>query len=327
MLQYIARRIGYMAFSLILVTFIGFIIIELPPGSYLETYIMRLRQQGASIPQEQLEGLEKRYGLHDPTYLKFYKWVSGFVRGDFGESFELNLPVSKLIWDRLGLTMGISVLTLIFSWFVAIGVGVYSATHRYTMPDYVIAALQFAGLSIPAFLLALVVMVFAQQVLGMSVGGLLSRDFQDAPWTLAKLADLLKHLWIPIVVIGASGTAWLSRVMRGNLLDVLNMQYVQTARAKGLTERTVIWKHAVRNALHPLVMVLGMSFPALVSGETVVAIVLNLPTVGPIFFRALLNQDMYLAGTILIFLAFMLLVGNLLADILLAWLDPRIRFR
>jgi peptide/nickel transport system permease protein len=170
-------------------------------------------------------------------------------------------------------------------------------------------------------------MVFAQQALGMSVGGLVSRNFQDAPWTLAKLADLLKHLWIPVVVIGASGTAWLSRVMRGNLLDVLNMQYVQTARAKGLNERTVIWKHAVRNALHPLVMVLGMSFPALVSGETVVAIVLNLPTVGPIFFRALLNQDMYLAGTILIFLAFMLLVGNLLADILLAWLDPRIRFR
>jgi len=327
MLQYIARRIGYMAISLIAVTFIGFIVIELPPGSYLETFIERLRQQGASIPQEQLEALERRYGLHDPVYIKFYKWVSGFVRGDFGESFELNLPVSKLIWDRLGLTLGISVLTLIFSWIVAIGVGVYSATHRYTMPDYAIAALQFAGLSIPAFLLALVVMVFAQQVLGMSVGGLVSRNFQDAPWTLAKFVDLLKHLWIPVVVIGASGTAWLSRVMRGNLLDVLNMQYVQTARAKGLNERTVIWKHAVRNALHPLVMVLGMSFPALISGETVVAIVLNLPTVGPIFFRALMNQDMYLAGTILIFLAFMLLVGNLLADILLAWLDPRIRFR
>jgi peptide/nickel transport system permease protein len=327
MLHYIARRIAYMAVSLIAVTFIGFIVIELPPGSYLETYIERLRQQGALIPQEQLEGLEKRYGLHDPIYVKFYKWVSGFVRGDFGESFELNLPVSQLIWERLGLTLGISVLTLIFSWIVAIVVGVYSATHRYTMPDYVIAALQFTGLSMPAFLLALIVMVFAQQVLGMSVGGLLSRDFRDAPWTLAKLVDLLKHLWVPIVVIGASGTAWLSRVMRGNLLDVLNMQYVQTARAKGLNERTVIWKHAVRNALHPLVMVLGMSFPALVSGETVVSIVLNLPTIGPIFFRALLNQDMYLAGTILIFLAFMLLVGNLLADVLLAWLDPRIRFR
>jgi len=315
-----------MAVSLIAVTFIGFIVIELPPGSYLETYIMQLRQQGASIPQEQLEGLERRYGLHDPVYIKFYKWVSGFVRGDFGESFALNLPVSKLIWDRLGLTLALSVLTLMFSWIVAIVVGVYSATHRYTMPDYLIAALQFTGLSVPAFLLALVAMVFSQQVLGMSVGGLVSRNFQDAPWTLAKVADLLKHLWIPIVVIGASGTAWLSRVMRGNLLDVLNMQYVQTARAKGLTERVVIWKHAVRNAMHPLVMALGMSFPGLVSGETVVAIVLNLPTVGPIFFRALLQQDMYLAGTILIFLAFMLLVGNLFADILLAWLDPRIRF-
>ena len=325
MLQYLARRAGYMIMTLIPVAIIGFIIIELPPGSYLEFHIERLRQQGGQIPQEQIDALERRYGLHDPVYVKFYKWVSGFVQGDFGQSFEHNMPVGELIGGRLRFTVTLSLVTLIFSWIVAIAVGVYSATHRYTSSDYVITALQFAGLSIPPFLLALLIMVFAQQVLGMSVGGLFSREYQDAPWNLKKLVDMLKHLWIPIIVIGASGTAWLSRVMRGNLLDVLSMQYVQTARSKGLTERTVIWKHAVRNALHPLVMVLGMSLPGLISGQTIVAIVLNLPTVGPMFFQALLQQDMYLAGTILIFLAAMLLVGNLLADILLAWLDPRIR--
>jgi peptide/nickel transport system permease protein len=312
--------------TLIFVALIGFLIIELPPGSYLEFEIARLRQLGGDMAPDQIRALEIRYGVHDPIYLKFWKWFSGFVRGDFGRSFEYRLPVSELLWERLGFTVLISVLTMIFSWVVSIIVGVYSATHRYTIPDYAITVLQFIGLSVPNFLLALVLMVFAQQVLGMEVGGLFTGAYRDAPWSLAKFVDLLKHLWIPILVIGASGTAWLSRVMRGNLLDVLNMQYVQTARAKGLPERTVIWKHAVRNALHPLVMVLGMSLPGIISGETVVAIVLNMPTTGPLYFRALLQQDMYLAVTFLMFLAVLLLIGNLLADILLAWLDPRIRF-
>ncbi len=326
MLRYILRRSGYMLVTLVFVAILGFIIVELPPGSYLDFEIARLRQLGGNLAPEQIKALEIRFGVNQPEYVKFWKWTSGFVRGDFGRSFEYQREVSELIWGRLGLTLLISVCTLIFSWVVSILVGVFSATHRFTIPDYCVTVLQFAGLSIPAFLLALVLMVFAQQVLGLDVGGLFSLQYRDAPWSLAKLWNLATHLWIPILVIGASSTAWLSRVMRGNLLDALNMQYVQTARAKGLRESTVIWKHAVRNALHPLVMVLGMSLPGIISGETIVAIALNMPTTGPIYFRALLQQDMYLAVSFLMFLAMLLLVGNLLADILLAWLDPRIRF-
>jgi peptide/nickel transport system permease protein len=252
--------------------------------------------------------------------------ISGFVRGDFGEAFAYNKPVSELIWGRLGLTLTFSILSLIFSWVVAIAAGVYSATHRYTIPDYLITVMQFIGLSVPGFLLALVLMVFAQDALGMEVVGLFSSKYINAPWSFNKVLDLLNHIWIPVIVIGASGTAWLSRVMRANLLDVLNMQYVQTARAKGLKENIVIWKHAFRNAIHPLIMVLGASLPGIISGETIVALVLNLPTTGPLYVNALLAKDMYLAGTFLIFLSLALLLGNLGADILLAWVDPRIRY-
>lgn len=326
MLAYIVRRLGHALITLTFVTVIGFIIIDLPPGDYLDTYIQRLRSQGSDLALEDIRQLEIRYGVNDPLPVKFWKWISRFVVGDFGMSFQYEVPVSELIWTRLGLTLLFSVLTLIFTWVVAIAVGVYSATHRNTAPDYLITAVQFAGLSIPPFLLALVVMVYAQQKLGMNVGGLFSPEFEKAAWSWARVRDLLNHLWIPVIVISASSTAWLSRIMRTNLLDVLGMQYVQTARAKGLPEYRVIWKHAVRNALHVLVMVFGMSFPALISGQTVVSIVLNLPTTGPLFFNALLNQDMYLAGTFLVFLAILLIVGNLVADILLAWLDPRIQF-
>jgi peptide/nickel transport system permease protein len=231
-----------------------------------------------------------------------------------------------LIWGRLGLTFVFSFLSLIFSWVAAIAMGVYSATHRYTIPDYIITVLQFIGLAVPNFLLALLLMVFAQNVFHMQVGGLYSDIYQNAPFSLPKFLDLLNHMWIPIIVIGASGTAWLSRVMRANLLDVLNMQYVQTARAKGLNENVVVWKHAFRNAIHPLIMVLGGSLPGLISGETIVALVLNIPTTGPLYFNALIQKDMYLAGAFLVFLAIALLLGNLGADILLAWVDPRIRY-
>jgi peptide/nickel transport system permease protein len=315
-----------MFITLVIVTIIGYIIIELPPGSFVENEILRLQKQGGTMTKEQVESLYRRYGLNQPMYVRFFKWISGFVRGDFGEAFAYNMPVRDLIGARLGFTVIISTLTLIFSWVVAILVGVYSATHRYTVPDYIITVLQFIGLAVPNFLLALILMMIAQQAFGMQVGGLYSRQFENAPWSFAKFLDLLNHLWIPVLVIGASGTAWLSRVMRANLLDVLNMQYVQTARAKGLNESVVIWKHAVRNAIHPLIMVLGSSLPGIISGETIVAIVLNLPTTGPLYFNALLNQDMYLAGTFLMFLAIMLLVGNLGADMLLAWVDPRIRY-
>jgi peptide/nickel transport system permease protein len=326
MLNYFIRRLGYMLVTLVIVTILGYIIIELPPGSYVETEVRRLQRAGGTMNQEQVKALYRRYGLDQPSYVRFWKWISGFVRGDFGEAFAYNMPVSNLIGARLGFTIVISLLTLIFSWVTAIFIGVYSATHRYTIPDYIITTLQFIGLAVPNFMLALLLMVGAQRFFNIEVGGLYSRQFENAPFNLAKFLDLLKHLWIPVIVIGAGSTAWLSRVMRANLLDVLNMQYVQTARAKGLHENVVTWKHAVRNAIHPLIMVLGGSLPAIISGETIVAIVLNLPTTGPLYFNALLNQDMYLAGTFLMFLAILLLVGNLGADMLLAWVDPRIRY-
>ncbi len=324
--QYLLRRLGYMFVTLVIVTILGYIIIELPPGSYVDAEIQRLRALGGNLAPNEIQALYKRYGLDKPAYERFLIWITNFVRGDFGEAFRYNLPVSQLIFDRLGMTLVFSGLSLIFSWVVAIFVGVYSATHRYTIPDYIITVLQFIGLSVPNFLLALVLMVFAQDVLHMEVGGLYSSAYVNAPWSFAKFLNLLNHMWIPILVIAASGTAWLSRVMRANLLDVLNMQYVQTARAKGLNENVVIWKHAFRNAIHPLIMVLGGSLPGLISGETVVSMVLNLPTTGPLYFNALLDKDMYLAGAFLVFLAVALLVGNLGADILLAWVDPRIRY-
>lgn len=323
---YILRRLGYMAITMVIVTILGYIIIELPPGNYVEAEVQRLRQQGGNLSAGQINSLYRRYGLDKPEYVRFWLWIKGFVRGDFGQSFAYNLDVSQLIWSRLGLTLLFSFLALIFSWIVAIAAGVYSATHRYTIPDYAITVLQFVGLSVPSFLLALVLMVFAQNTLHMEVGGLYSSKFVNAPFSFAKFLDLLNHMWIPIIVIGASGTAWLSRVMRANLLDVLNMQYVQTARAKGLHENKVIWKHAFRNAIHPLIMVLGGSLPGLISGETITSLVLNLPTTGPLYVNALLQKDMYLAGAFLVFLALALLIGNLGADLLLAWVDPRIRY-
>lgn len=326
MTGYILRRIGYMLVTLVFVIIVGFMLIELPPGSYLEFHIQSLREQGGNITRDRIEAIERRYGLNDPVYVKFWKWISGWPQGDFGESFQHNRPVSELIWSRLSYTIMISMLTLIISWTLAIMIGVYSATHRYTIPDYIITALQFGALAIPNFLLALVLMIFLQQTFGTHVGALFSPEYRDAPWTMAKVWDLISHLWVPIVILGVAGTAWTSRVMRANLLDVLNMQYVQTARAKGVRERKVIWKHAVRNALHPLVMTLGMSLPGIIGGELVVATVLNLPTSGPLYFQALMQQDMYLAGTFLVFLSVALLVGNLLADIMLAWLDPRIQY-
>jgi peptide/nickel transport system permease protein len=325
MLNFIARRLVYMVITLFFISIVSFILIELPPGSYLDAEINRLRQMGGDLPQEQIRALEIRYGVNDPVYLKYWKWFSGVLRGDFGESFEFKTPVGSLIWGRLGFSVLLSFSSLLFSWLVSIPLGVYSATHRYTIPDYLITVLQFAGVAIPQFLLALVLLVFANRVLGMDVGGLFSPQYADAPWSWAKFVDFLKHVWVPIVVLAAGSTAWLTRVMRANLLDVLNMQYIQTARAKGLKENIVIWKHAVRNSLHPLIMAAGGILPALISGEVIASIVLNLPTTGPLFINALLKQDMYLAITFLMFLSLMLVIGNLLADLALAWVDPRIR--
>ena len=326
MLNFLFRRVVYMAVTIVFISIIGFVLIQLPPGSALDAKIEQLRALGGETSQDQIRTLEERYGLRDPIQVKYWKWVSGVVtRGDFGQSFTYEQPVSRLIWDRLLFSLVLSLSSLVFSWLVAIPLGVYSATHRYTVPDYVITLLQFIGVAVPNFLLALVLMVFASNVLHVDVGGLYSIKYQNAAWSWDKFVDLLGHLWIPIIVIAAGSTAWLTRVMRANLLDVLNQQYVQTARSKGLQENVVIWKHAVRNALHPLVMALGGLLPALISGEVIASIVLNLPTTGPLMANALINKDMYLAITFLMFLSVMLLIGNLLADLLLAWVDPRVR--
>lgn len=325
MANYILRRLLYMVVTVFFVSIIGFFLIQLTPGSALDAKINQLRSQGGNLSEDQIKSLQARYGLNDPIQVKYWKWVTGAIHGDFGESFTYDAPVNSLIYGRLGLSLILSLSALVFTWIVAIPIGVYSATHRYTVPDYVITVIQFIGIAVPDFLLALLLLVFASNTLHMDVGGLFSTQYANAPWSGGKIADLARHIWIPVIVIGASSTAWLTRVMRANLLDVLNQQYVQTARAKGLRENIVVWKHAVRNALHPLIMALGGALPGLISGETIVSIVLNLPTTGPLYFSSLVNKDMYLAITFLVFLAIMLIVGYLLADLLLAWVDPRVR--
>jgi peptide/nickel transport system permease protein len=324
--RFILQRFIYMIVTLFFVSVVGFIIINLPPGSYIDVYRAQLEAQGTPTTERQLQGVINQYALDQPLYIQYWKWISGFVRGDFGRSFQYNRDVSELIWERLGLTMLISIAALIFTWAVAIPIGIYSATHQYSIGDNLFTFIALIGLSIPNFLLALIIMVIAALGFGQSVGGLFSPEYVDAPWSLGRVIDLLKHLWIPVVVVGMSGTAGLMRIMRGNLLDVLKMAYITSARAKGLKERRVIYGHALRNAIHPLIMILGASLPQIISGATIVSMVLSLPTTGPLYFAALRQQDMYLAGTFLVFLAGMLVVGNFLADLLLAWVDPRIRF-
>ncbi len=326
MLAYIIRRFLYMITTLVLISIIGFFIINLPPGSYLDVYQAQRQNMGTFTAEAELEALKARYGLDKPLYQQYWIWASGFVQGDFGHSFQYNQEVKNLIWERLAYTAMIASMTLVFTWVIAIPIGIYAATHQYKIGDNAATFIGMAGLSIPDFMLALIVMVAVQRFFGISVGGLFSREYIDAPWSFAKFLDLLNHLWIPVFIVGVSGTAGLMRIMRGNLLDVLNMQYVQAARARGLRESTVIFKHAVRNAIHPLIMLLGLSLPSIVSGSLVVSIVMGLPTIGPLYFNALRQQDMFLAGTVLMMLATMLVLGNFLADILLAVADPRIRY-
>lgn len=326
MLNYIARRLVNMIILLVVVSFVGFWIIQLPPGSILDVRIAQLRAQGGNMPESQIQALRARYGVDDPFHVQYVKWITRSLQGDFGTSFETDQSVADRIYNRLGISLGLSLTALLFTWLVSIPIGVYSATHRYTWPDYMITFVQFLGLSIPGFLLALILLITATRLIpNQPIGGLFSAEFAYAPWSWAKFVDLLRHVWIAVVVLAFGATAGLTRVMRANLLDVLNAQYIQTARAKGLKETVVIWKHAVRNAIHPLVMSLGTLLPALVVGETLIAIILSMPTVGPLYLDALRSQDMYLAGTILVMLSALLLLGNLLADLLLAWVDPRVR--
>lgn len=325
MTSYLIRRFIYLIPTVIIISLISFTIIVLPPGDFLTVYQSQLAVNDTMASNETIEKLRERYGLNQPLYVQYWKWISGFVQGDFGESFLFSgQEVKDLIWERLGLTVVISGCTLLFTWLVAIPIGIYSATHQYSFFDYIITFIGFLGLSIPNFFLALILMVILFSLGSPITGGLFSQHYIEAGWSWLKLIDLLKHIWIPVVVIGTAGTASLIRIMRGNLLDQLGQQYVITARAKGLKEAVVIYKHAVRIAINPLISHLGYQLPKIISGGTIVAIVLSLPTTGPIYLKSLLGQDMYLAGTFLMLLTTLLLIGNFMADILLAWADPRI---
>lgn len=327
MTGYIIRRCLLAIPTLMAVSVIGFTIIQLPKGDFLDRKIAQLESEfGDSSSLARVEELRQRYGLDRPFWQRYLMWVTGMVRGDFGESFEFEREVSELIWERLGFTLLISISSLLFTYMVAIPLGVFSATHQYHWSDNLLTLLSFVGMSIPPFLLALGLMVFAFEFLHTPLFGLLSSQYEGAPWSLDKLWDLLKHLWVPVVVVGLNGTAGLMRIMRGNLLDVLGQPFVQTARAKGLKERVVVLKHAVRIAINPLISILGMSLPTILSGEAIVSIVLGLPTVGPLLLRSLLNEDVYLAGSLLMMYSVLLIIGNLLADVALAWVDPRIRY-
>jgi peptide/nickel transport system permease protein len=326
MTTFLARRAAYMIITMILASFIGFFLIELPPGSIVDIKIDQLRAQGGNVPQDQIEALKRRYGVDDPLHIKYWKWISRTLQGDFGTSFETDTPVAGIIAQRLPITFALTFGTALFAWLISIPLGVYLATNRGSIPDYIITFVQFLGIAIPNFALALILMVFAALVLRQDVGlGFFSPQYINAPWSFAKFLNLLSNLWIPVVVLGASATAGLTRVMRANLLDVLNAQYIQTARSKGLQEHAVVWKHAVRNAVHPLVMSIGYLLPSIVVGDALAGVILNLPTLGALYLRALQATDMYLGITILMMQCIMLLLGNLIADLLLAWVDPRVR--
>jgi peptide/nickel transport system permease protein len=312
--------------TLIAIVVISFVLIQLPPGDYLSTYIAELEASGSILEEEEIIALKRRYGLGEPMPVQFAKWIWGIFHGDFGMSFRWNKPVGELIGERLLLTFVISFSTLMFTWIVALPIGIYSATHQYSPGDYMFTFVSFLGRGIPNFMIALILMWLALSYLGISAGGLFSLEYRNAPWSWAKVGDMIKHLWVPMVVLGTGGTAGLIRIMRANLLDELHKPYVVTARAKGLKERRLLRKYPVRIALNPFVSTVGWTLPRLISGATIVSVVLSLPTTGPLLLTALLSQDMYLAGSFLLFLSILTVIGTFISDILLGWLDPRIRY-
>jgi peptide/nickel transport system permease protein len=303
MIAYIIRRILGMIPTLIIVSILTFIVIQLPPGDFFTTLQAEIAETGGGQDKETVKKMQERYGLDQPLHVQYLRWVSGFPRGDFGWSLEWNSPVLPIVIQRMAYTMLVGGLSLLFMVAVAIPIGIYSATHQYSISDHTLSLIGF---------------------LGLSLGGTLSTEMSDAPWNLAKILDYLNHLWPPAVILGLASTAQLQRIMRGNLLDVLGQQYITTARAKGLKERKVVNKYGVRVAINPLISVMAMEIPKVISESAIVGIVMSIPTTGPLFLRALLSQDMYLAGTFLLFMTLLLMAANLLADLALAWADPRI---
>jgi len=328
MTNYLLRRLLYMIPTLIAVSFVAFAVITLPPGDYADTYVLAARQSGQVVTPEQEQAIREFYKLDRPWIVQYWDWTSSIItRGDFGFSFQWDLPVNELIWPRLAMTFVVSFSSLMLVWIIAIPIGVYSAVRQYSVGDMLATIFGFIGLAIPNFLFALVLMYVSFRYFGASVGGLFSPEYINAPWSFAKLGDFLGKLWLPMVVLGTAGTAGLIRVVRANLLDELKKPYVVTARAKGMRERDAIRKYPLRIALNPFVSSLNDVFVQLVSGATIVSVVLSLQTTGPLLLEALRAEDMYLAGSFIMMLSLLTVVGTLVSDLLLAWLDPRIRFR
>ena len=326
-MRYIIHRFLMMIPTLLVISLICFVIIQLPPGDYLESYIAELESQGETVDETKIQFLRQEYGLDKSMSEQYLYWVFGMVQGDFGYSFEYDLPVSDVVGDRLILTIVVSVVTIIFTWIIAFPIGIYSATHQYSWGDYGLTFLGFLGLATPNFLLALVMLYFANVYFGTSIGGLMDPEYIDAPWTWGKAMSVLEHLWIPVVVIGTSGTAGMIRRLRANLLDELQKPYVTTGRAKGLPPGRLLRKYPLRMALNFFIADIGAILPSVISGAEVVGVVLSLPTTGPMMLSALQSQDMYLAGSFLMFLSTLTVIGVLISDIALAMLDPRIRLQ
>ncbi len=325
MFRYIIQRLGIMIPTLLVISFLVFIIIQAPPGDYLSTYMAELSSQGAAADPAKIAALRAQYGLDQPFLVQYATWLGGLLHGDLGYSFEYDLPVAQMVGDRLLLTMVLSLSTILFIWVVSFPIAIYSATHQYSLADYFVSLLGFLGLATPSFLLALVLLYFAHIWFGISIGGLMDPVYLDQPWSWAKVQSLLAHLWIPVVVIGTSGTAGMIRRLRANLLDELQKQYVTTGRAKGLPPGRLLVKYPLRMSLNPFIADIGSLLPEVVSGAVVVSVVMSLPTTGPMLLDALRSQDMYLAGSFLMFLALLTVVGIFISDMLLAVLDPRIR--
>ncbi|MDE1464523.1 ABC transporter permease [Spartinivicinus poritis] len=325
MFNYIAHRILMMIPTLIVISIIVFTIIQLPPGDFLESYMAELQSQGESIDKQKIAYLRQEYGLDKSMPEQYWTWVTGLLEGDLGYSFEYNLPVREVVGDRMYLTIMVSMLTIIFTWIIAFPIGMYSATHQYSWGDYGLTLIGFIGLATPNFLLALVLLYLANVYFGVSIGGLMDEQYVNQPWTWEKFKSILEHLWIPVIVIGTSGTAGMIRRLRANLLDELNKPYVVTGRAKGLGEKKLLVKYPLRVSLNFFIADIGSMLPSIISGAEIVALVLSLPTTGPMLLGALQSQDMYLAGSFLMFLAVLTVIGVLVSDLALAALDPRIR--
>jgi peptide/nickel transport system permease protein len=327
MLGYIVNRLLIMIPTLIAISIVIFTIINLPPGNYFTTYVAQLQSSGEASDLAKVEFLETEYGFDRPVWQQYLYWVGGLLHGDMGYSFSYDLPVNKVVGDRMLLTAIVSVTTIIFTYIVAFPIGVYSATHQYSWTDHALTLVGFLGLATPSFLLALVLLYLANVYLGISIGGLMDPKYVDQPWSWAKLLSLLAHIWIPVIVIGSAGTASMIRRLRANLLDELQKQYVVTARAKGLHPFKVLFKYPLRMALNPFISDIGSLLPQVISGAAIVSIVMSLPTTGPMLLDALRSQDMYLAGSFLMFMALLTVIGVFVSDMALALLDPRIRLQ